>query len=119
MGTTDAFGIDNLKFIANLRDRLVAEYCLGDRPHIHADAVIGWAWAVFNDYDFVGNPTAFPARTLRSSCDAQLGIRSLASADSIGIDFHKTGYAPYISSLFLCRDQRDLSLISREKELMP
>ena len=54
MGTTDAFGVDDLDAIADLRDRLVKEYDLDYRPHIHADAVIGWAWSVFNDYDFEG-----------------------------------------------------------------
>jgi len=119
MGTTDAFGIDNLDFIVNLRDRLAEEYRLPYRPHIHADAVIGWAWAVFNDYDFIGNPMGFPPRTLRSLWDAHFGIRALCLADSVGVDFHKTGYVPYTSSLVLCKDRQDLSLVSRDKEAMP
>ena len=36
---------------------------------------------------------------------AASGICDLA--DSLGIDFHKTGFAPYISSLFLLRDRAD------------
>ncbi|MBI4860721.1 MAG: STAS domain-containing protein [Candidatus Riflebacteria bacterium] len=119
MGTTDAFGIDNLEFIVRLRDRLVDEYKLPYRPHVHADAVIGWAWAVFNDYDFRENPMSFSRRTLRSLWDAQTGIRALGLADSAGIDFHKTGYVPYISSLFLCRERTDLNLVTRDLELMP
>jgi L-2,4-diaminobutyrate decarboxylase len=119
MGTTDAFGVDNLEFIANLRDAVVKDYKLEYRPHIHADAVIGWAWSVFNGYDFIGNPMNFPPRTLRSLWDTHSGIRSLYRADSIGVDFHKTGYTPYVSSLFLCKDRRDLDLISRDKEAMP
>jgi glutamate/tyrosine decarboxylase-like PLP-dependent enzyme len=43
MGTTDAFGMDDLAAIHELRERLVEEYKLDYRPHIHADAVIGWA----------------------------------------------------------------------------
>ncbi|MCK5685943.1 aspartate aminotransferase family protein, partial [bacterium] len=100
-------------------DRLVKEYELDYTPHVHADAVIGWAWSVFNDYDFDSNPMQFPPRTLRSLSDASIGLRTLALADSIGFDFHKTGYAPYISSLFLCKDVTDLNLISRELESMP
>jgi glutamate/tyrosine decarboxylase-like PLP-dependent enzyme len=119
MGTTDAFGVDNLEYIVRLRDRLVQEYDLPYVPHVHADAVIGWAWSVFNDYDFAGNPMKFPPRTLRSLWDAHIGMKSLALADSVGIDFHKTGYAPYISSLFLCKDRADLDLITRDKALMP
>lgn len=119
MGTTDAFGLDNVEAIVRLRDALAEEYRLPYRPHIHADAVIGWPWAVFNDYDFAANPMDFPPRTLRSLWDARTALSGLHLADSIGIDFHKTGYAPIISSLFLCKDHADLGLISRDPALMP
>lgn len=119
MGSTDAFGMDNLQFLVGLRDRLVEEYQLPYRPHIHADAVIGWAWAVFNDYDFDTNPLGFTPRTLRSLWDAHMGVRALELADSMGLDFHKTGYTSYVSSLFLCKDRDDLNLISRDTSSMP
>ena len=119
MGTTDSFGIDNLEYIVRLRDNLVDEYKLSYKPHIHADAVIGWAWAVFNDYDFERNPMEFSARTLRSLWDTCVNIRALNMADSIGLDFHKTGYGPYVSSLFLCKNKEDLNLITRNLAEMP
>lgn len=119
LGTTDAFGIDDLAAIVHLRDRLVDEYRLPYSPHIHADAVIGWAWAVFRDYDFHINPLGFHARTLRSLQDSLQKIDSLALADSIGIDLHKTGYAPYISSAFLVKERAHLALLSRDREQMP
>ncbi len=119
IGTTDAFGIDDLSAIAHLRDRLAAEYDLDYRPHIHADAVIGWVWAVFRDYDFENNPMGFHSRTLAALQDSLRRIGDLSLADSLGIDLHKTGYAPYISSAFLIKDRNDLSLISRTTEQMP
>ena len=119
MGTTDAFGIDDLAAIVRLRDDLVEEYALDYLPHVHADAVIGWAWAVFRDYDFDDNPLGFHTRTLRSLTDSLVRIEALHLADSIGIDFHKTGYAPYISSVFLCKDRNALTLLSRAPEQMP
>jgi glutamate/tyrosine decarboxylase-like PLP-dependent enzyme len=119
MGTTDAFGIDQLKDIVDLRDRLAAEYRLNYLPHVHADAVIGWAWSVFNDYDYEENPLDFPLDTLRSIKRTSLQIRELHRADSVGIDFHKTGYAPYTSSLFLCKDRKDLESISRDPTQTP
>ncbi len=106
MGTTDAFGVDDLGAIAALRDELAREYRLEKPPHIHADAVIGWAWSAFRDYDFAGNPLGFHARTLRSLMDSVGRIGALPRADSLGIDFHKTGYAPYISSSFWSRTAR-------------
>jgi glutamate/tyrosine decarboxylase-like PLP-dependent enzyme len=119
LGTTDAFGIDDVAAIVRLRDRLVSEYGLDYVPHVHADAVIGWAWSVFRDYDFDNNPLGFHSRTLRSLSDSLQRIEGLHLADSIGIDFHKTGYAPYISSLFLVKRREDLALLSREPEQMP
>lgn len=119
MGTTDAFGIDDLHAIVSIRDRLAAEFQLEYVPHIHADAVIGWAWSVFNDYSFEQNPLGFRGRTLRALAAAHHRIQHLHLADSLGIDFHKTCFAPYVSSLFVLRDQRDWRLVARHRELMP
>ena len=119
MGTTDAFGVDDLGAIFRLREQLTREYHLEQPPHIHADAVIGWVWSVFRDYDFAANPLGFRARTLKALKHSLERLGDLALADSLGIDFHKTGYAPYASSLFLVKDRRDLSLLSRQPEEMP
>jgi L-2,4-diaminobutyrate decarboxylase len=119
LGTTDAFGIDDLAAVAALRDRLVAEYHLPFAPWLHADAVIGWPWLVFQDYDFDLNPLGFHARTLRALQDSVDRIRPLHLADSIGMDFHKTGYAPYTSSLVLVKHRADLGLLSRDPAAMP
>ena len=119
VGTTDAFGLDDVAAITALRDRLVDEYGLAYRPHVHADAVIGWAWSVFRDYDFDENPLGFHARTLRSLRDSVKLVVGLNQADSIGVDFHKTGYAPYISSLFLVKEREHLRLLSRQPDQMP
>ncbi|MBM2803482.1 MAG: PLP-dependent enzyme, glutamate decarboxylase [Deltaproteobacteria bacterium] len=119
LGTTDAFGLDDLEAIVNLRDELVQEFNLPYRPHVHADAVIGWAWQVFSDYNFETNPLGFRPRTVRALAGASQRIRHLSLADSIGIDFHKTGFTPYISSLVLFKDRDDLNLLSRSQEQMP
>ena len=91
LGTTDAFGLDDLERIAALREKLVDDFQLDYQPHIHADAAIGWAWSVFNDYDFENNPLGFRPRTIRALAGASRRIRHLSLADSVGIDFHKTG----------------------------
>ena len=119
MGTTDAFGIDDLEAIVGLRDSLVEEYGLDYRPHVHADAVIGWAWSAFKGYDFEENALGFRLRTVRCLAGAYHRISRLALADSIGVDFHKTGFAPYVSSLFLVKNRSDLNLLGRELEEMP
>ncbi len=119
MGTTDAFGLDDLERIRELRDDLVHEFGLDYVPQLHADAVIGWAWSVFNDYDFSTNPLEFPDRTLRALAGTARRIRHLGLADSIGVDYHKTGFAPYVSSAFFVRKATDLALISRDQSVTP
>lgn len=119
MGTTDAFGIDDLAGIVEVRDRLAAEFSLPSSPHVHADAVIGWAWSTFNDYDFEANPLGFRGRTVRALARACDRIRHLELADSIAIDFHKTGFAPYMASLFLVKNRADLAHITRPRSKMP
>ena len=119
MGTTDAFGLDDLKSIVTLRDELVEKFELPYVPHVHADAVIGWAWSVFNDYDFEENALGFRPRTIRALAGACHHIRHLPLADSVGIDFHKPGFTPYISSLVLFKEGGDLTRLSRPQEQMP
>ena len=119
LGTTDAFGVDDLRGMVKLRNELVQEFSLPYRPHIHADAVIGWAWSVFNDYLFEANPLGFRPRTVRALAGACQNIRHLSLADSIGIDFHKPGFAPYISSMVLLQHKEDLELLQRPQDQMP
>lgn len=119
MGTTDAFGLDNLEQMHQLRDDLVREFSLDYVPHLHADAVIGWAWSVFRDYDFTQNALQFPDRTLRALAGANRRIRHLHLADSIGVDYHKTGFAPYISSAFFVKQASDLKMLSRDQSTTP
>ncbi len=56
---------------------------------------------------------------MRALAAAQHRIRHLKLADSIGIDFHKTGFAPYVSSLVLAADRDDFERIARDRETMP
>ena len=119
MGTTDAFGLDDLKAIVSLRDELVSTFNLSYVPHIHADAVIGWAWSVFNDYDFEKNSLGFRPRTIRALAGACQHIRNLPLADSVGVDFHKPGFTPYISSMVLFKEGEDLTRLRRPQEQMP
>lgn len=119
MGTTDAFGLDDLEAICQMRDDLVHEFSLEYIPHIHADAVIGWAWSAFNDYNFERNPLGFRHRTVRALAGVQRRIEHLNLADSLGIDFHKTGFTPYVSSLFLIKDAHELQRIAKDPASTP
>ena len=44
-------------------------------------------------------------------------IAQVKFADSIGIDFHKTGFCPYASSLILTKDRADVYKLNNKKEV--
>ena len=114
MGTTDAFGIDSLKSMVELRDRI--EKQVGYKIHIHADAVIGWPYLTFKNDDAVKGLTKDLQSEIRSIVSK---ISDLQYADSVGIDFHKTGWGPYLCSAFIVKNKDDLLLLEKFKKDMP
>jgi L-2,4-diaminobutyrate decarboxylase len=119
LGTTDAFGLDDLSAIRDVRDQLVDDFRLEYSPLLHADAVIGWAWSVFNDYDVEQNPLEVPPDVISHLLAIRARMRDLPLADTIGADFHKTGFTAYSSSLFLVRDAGDFESLERHRAASP
>ncbi|RXI40034.1 aspartate aminotransferase family protein [Clostridium tetani] len=117
-GTTDAFGVDDIKGIIDVCDKFVKKHKLKRRPFIYADAVIGWAWTVFNSYDFINNPMEFSEEALKAIEECKEKIKYLNLADAVGIDFHKTGFTSYNCSMICMKDKKDLKLLTRDKDEM-
>ena len=111
IGTTDVFAIDDVVTIDAIRNAVVDDFNLPYRIHLHADAVAGWAWRVFSDYDFSANTMQLPKQSLAVLQKAGTETNGIHLADSIGVDFHKLGFAPYISSVVLFKKQKDLELL--------
>src|SRR5262249_17777554 len=114
MGTTDAFGLDALHDIVALRDTMQRH--VGYPIHVHADAVIGWSYLTFRgdaNIRHLPHPLQDELRSIVTQ------ITDIAYADSVGIDFHKTGWAPYLCSLFVVKDKQDLLLLQKMKKDMP
>jgi L-2,4-diaminobutyrate decarboxylase len=99
MGTTDASAIDPIAEVRQLMDRYPNPAGFG-KAILYADAVVGWSWVYFKDYDFDKNPLEFSARILPILKQNGQALAGLKHADAIGIDFHKVGWAPYVSSCF-------------------
>ncbi len=114
MGTTDAFGIDPLKEIVKLRDRIQKK--LEYKIHVHADAVIGWPYLTFKGDD---NIRRFPSPLQFEIMHVVSKMTELKYADSVGIDFHKTGWAPYLCSVIVAKNMEDLFLLQKFKKDMP
>ncbi len=117
-GTTSNMGMDDIEQVAKLRDKLVNEYSLDYSPHIHSDAVLGWAYLVFLDYDLENNPLKFTQQTSEQIQKINSKLGTLKYADSFGIDFHKLGFMPYNSSVFIVKDREDMKLLRRNKDVM-
>jgi glutamate/tyrosine decarboxylase-like PLP-dependent enzyme len=116
MGTTDTFGVDRVKPVVELRDRLCERFEVAVRPHIHVDAAIGWSMIFFLDYDFAANPLAINAATLAGIERNVSRFAELRYADSFTVDFQKWGYVPYTSSLVMIKEQDDLKAMENDPE---
>jgi len=116
-GTTIQMTIDPIKDVVDMRDRLSKKFNLGYLPHIHVDSVIGWAWLFFKYYDYVKNPLDFDAKTLTKIKAMCSRISQIEYADSFGADFHKTGFCPYISSVFMTNDKKHIYELGNAKPL--
>ncbi|MEU1906534.1 pyridoxal phosphate-dependent decarboxylase family protein [Streptomyces hygroscopicus] len=117
-GTTSNMAVDDFAEIAAMRDQLVVEYGLDYTPHVHADTVIGWAYLCFIDYDLHRNPLGFSRPVVAKLSRLVERLKTVRHADSFGTDFHKTGFAPYTSSLIVMRDAQDFSRLRRDGGVM-
>lgn len=112
MGTTDASAFDPIALVREVMDRHPNPAGFG-KAVLYADAVVGWSWVYFKDYDFDANPLEFSDRILPVLRRNGEAMRALEHADCVGIDFHKVGWAPYVSSCFLYRDATEFESIHR------
>jgi len=116
--TTDAFGIDDIAGMRVIVDAKAAQY--GQPiPQLHADAAVGWALGFLNEYDTAENPFKINADTLPVIDKAKELAKGLRVADSVTIDFHKTGRGHYPSSAFIVNRRDDLKLLARTSAAMP
>lgn len=114
-GTTNELVIDPIKEVTQLRDMLVKEYDLSYVPHIHVDSVIGWAWLFFKKYDFSSNPLNMSNTEMLKIKSMKNKISEIKYADSFGADFHKTGFCPYVSSIFMAKNFSDVTSLGNKK----
>lgn len=116
MGTTDTFGVDRVKPVRELVDRLVTRFELSVAPHIHVDSAVGWPLIFFLDYDFDRNPLEILDGTLVGLKQNTERFRELRYADSFTVDFQKWGYVPYTSSLVMVKDRDSMKALEHDPE---
>lgn len=113
MGTTDSMVFDPVSEVRALLDKYPNPEGYG-RTLIYCDTVAGWAFLTFNRYDFEANPLQFSKlviELLKTNLDE---MAQMQHADAIALDFHKSGYSPVTTSMFLAKDgERFERLLSR------
>ena len=112
MGTTDASVFDPIADVRRLLDKYPNPKGYG-KALLYADAVCGWSWQTFRYYDFEKNPLGFSPEALRVIKKNYDEIKGIHYADAVGIDFHKFGFSPYISSCFVYKDAAEFENIMR------
>lgn len=112
MGTTDASAFDPIAEVRRLLDKYPNKAPYG-KAVLYADAVCGWSWQTFKHYDFQVNPLGFSEKALDVIKKNYEEIKGIHEADAVGIDFHKFGFSPYISSCFVYRDAAEFENIMR------
>lgn len=117
-GTTSNLGIDDAQKVYEIRERLIKKYNLTYVPHIHMDTVLGWVFLNFKSYDFKDNPLMFSNAALGQIRKILERIETVKYADSFGVDFHKTGYVAYNSSMIIVKDKMDFMRLQRDMSIM-
>ncbi|MCA0970908.1 aspartate aminotransferase family protein [Halobacillus litoralis] len=117
-GTTDTFGIDDVKRVKEICREVEESHNL-DPIYLHADSAMGGMYTFFNDYPLVDNPLQFKRDVVKELSHFQEKFRSLKLADSLVFDFHKLGQTPYISSLFLVKDASVFQYVDLNEEETP
>ncbi|MEK7185865.1 MAG: pyridoxal-dependent decarboxylase [Patescibacteria group bacterium] len=107
-GTTNNMAVDPIEKVVALRNRLVKRLGLNYVPHVHVDAVVSFPWIFFKDYDFKLNNLDIDKVALDRISKIIKDLKGLYLADSFGIDFHKMGFCPYISSVFMVKEKTAL-----------
>ncbi|MFJ7973239.1 pyridoxal phosphate-dependent decarboxylase family protein [Psychrobacillus sp. NPDC096389] len=110
MGTTDTFGVDDIKGIKRIVEELERTYGI-DPIYIHADSAMGGMYTFFNNYDFESNPLLLEDNVKEVLKSYQQKFEHIKLADSMVFDFHKLGQTPYITSLFLIKNREYLKYV--------
>lgn len=116
-GTTIQTIVDPILEIYNMREKIVKKYHLNYLPHLHVDLVVGWIWLFYNNYDFEKNDLHLSKNVLARINNLNRLVSRVKYADSVGVDFHKTGFCPYASSLFLTKNSEDIYELNNKKPI--
>lgn len=117
-GYTDSFGVDDIKSVFEICETVCQKYQI-PKPHIHVDAVVGWIYGIFKNYQITNNSLGFNPDTLNSIEKLNNLYANLCYADSITVAPHKHGLTSYISSALIFKNKQDMLLLQKDQEETP
>lgn len=115
-GSTLNYAVDPILRVVRMRNRLIKKFKLDYIPHIHVDSVIGWVWLFFKGYDFKKNSLRINPIAIKKIKSMYKSVSQIKYADSFGVDFHKTGFCPYLSSVFITRKKEWIDNLGTSKQ---
>ncbi|HEV8082740.1 MAG TPA: pyridoxal-dependent decarboxylase [Chitinophagaceae bacterium] len=114
MGTTDANAFDPVKKVRRLLRKYPNDRKYG-KAFLYCDAVIGWSWMTFKDYNFKENVLSFSAPALKAIDKNYKAVKDIFYADAFGVDFHKC-FSPLASSIFVYKNAKEFEQLLSRKE---
>ncbi len=110
---------DPISQMKRIIDLIVKQFHLDYTPYFHVDSVITWTWLAFkNEFDYLKNTQSHP-NTLKKIKNVLVKLQGIHDADSFAADFHKTGFCPYASGVFIAKNSENLLGMMLEKNDSP
>lgn len=114
MSTTDANAFDPVRKVRMLLNKYPNDKKYG-KCLLYCDAVIGWSWLTFKDYNFKANPLRFSEKALKAIQENYGAVKDILYADAFGVDFHKC-FSPIVSSIFIYKNAHEFEKLLNRKE---
>jgi glutamate/tyrosine decarboxylase-like PLP-dependent enzyme len=107
---------DPIASIKKVLDATAENRRLNYTPYLHVDSVISWVYLAFAKEP---NTTQYPPRISEKIEHVLSQLRGIHAADSFAADFHKTGFCPYSSGVFIAKETANLSGMAPDRRTLP
>ncbi len=111
-GNTMHSVVEDISRIKEIVKRNVDNFNLSYMPYIYYDMVVCWPWLFYKSYDFHNNPLCIENSIIQKIRFITERLKHSSLADGFGFDFHKGGFSPYSTSLFITQNMSDLYSIN-------
>lgn len=111
-GNTMHSVVEDINKIKKIINYYVDKFDVTYTPYIYYDMVVCWPWLFYKSYDFYNNPLKLENSIIDKIKNISDIFRNTNLADGFGFDFHKGGFSPYVTSLFISKLKCELYSIN-------